>query len=200
MQESSTENSHSAEQAAPKRSGFSPLLVIIVLIIVAAFYWYLQTPQVATFENKAIATFNTSHNFDAPDLKAFGEGIVVVAPAFKPDADATHTNLGVTIWAKQPGKIVEIKEIEIANLTLPFASIPQLSPSDVQSGLFRIDATLKEGIPTEALIEAARKSGGKLKLTLKANVLEHTPQRQIHPQEMLYAFDVHKRHLMPWSK
>lgn len=200
MQESPTPNQNLVEQEAPRSSGFPKLLLVIVILIVGAgFYWYLNTPKVATFENKAIAAFNTNHTFDSPALKAYGDGIVVIAPFFKRDEDIKYVDLGLSVWAKQAGKFVQVKEIEIAGLTLPFDSIPLISPANVDSGLFRSDATLKSKIPVEDLINAANKSGGKLKLTLKVDIIENVPQRRVHPQTINYEFDVRSQHVTPWS-
>lgn len=201
MQEPTTHHPHPSEQETPQRSSSSKLpLFILILVIIGGLYWYQTLPQAATFENPAIATFNASHNFEAPDLKAFGDGVVVIAPHFTRSGDAGTVDLGVTVWAKQPGKVLEIREIEIENLTLPFQGVAQISPADVANGLFRSDVTLKTQIPVEELLAAARKSGGKLKLTLKGNAIENVPQRRVHPLDISYLFDVASRRVTPWSK
>lgn len=181
-----------------------PLIVLLIALplLALALYWYLNTPQVAVFKNQTTEAFLESKNFDAPDLKPYGDGIVVVVPTFRRNTDNAYVDLDLAVWSKQPSRAVQIKDLTLGDLKIPSKKSLFISASEADNGssnLYVGRANAIEKLPVADVLEAARKSGGKLNLVLTTEINENTPQRRVIPLTMTYPFSVRSQHITPWA-
>lgn len=180
-----------------------PLIVLLIALplLALALYWYLNTPQVAVFKNQTTETFLETKNFEAADLKPYGDGIVVVVPTFSRNADNAYVDLEIAVWSKQPSRAVQIKDLTLSDLNIPSKKSLFISASEEDNGskLYVGRATAIEKLPVADVIEAARKNGGKLNLVLTTEINENVPQRRVIPLTMTYPFTVKAQHVTPWA-
>lgn len=186
-----------------KESSKWPLIVLLIAIplLAVALYWYVNTPKVPILTDNTLSVFNNTKSFDSPGIQPYGEGHVVIVPYFRRNDDIRYMDLGVTIWAKELSKGVQIKEISLEGVKLPRFTGTYIAASDLDapSTLRYADHILMTQIPVEEIFAAASAHRNTLNLTMQVEVNENVPQRRVYPMTLTYPFKVRTQHITPWN-